>query len=60
MSQKKSRAGVIRQYFGDNGKGAAAFMQEYKALTETDKNELAVQSAKALGLFQDQCAFPLT
>lgn len=57
---QKGRIAIIRDYFGVRpGETSMNFMEEYKALNEADKNELAKDSANALGLRQEAVSFPL-
>lgn len=56
----KSRMHVLSEYFGRQpGQSLMDFAKETRALTEDEKDELAIGAAKNLGLTQDQCDFPL-
>ena len=60
MEKKLGMATVIRKYFGSLGKPLKEFQQEYKALSDSDKRELAVGAAKELGLSQEEVKFDLS
>lgn len=57
MDKKFSMATLIREYFKVQGEDLPSFTRQYKALTETDKLQLASAIARDKGLTQEQCAF---
>lgn len=60
---KKSQVIVLKTFFGFKNKPdgsmqtLADFKREVDALTPVEKDTLATQAAKALGLTQDECNF---
>lgn len=56
---KKGIATVIKRYFGNEGRTLTQFKAELDALSADEKLELATLAAKAMGMTQEQCEFPL-
>lgn len=59
LENPKGEIKCITEFFGYEGRPLSEFRKELKALSITDKRELAQGSAKALGYTQDQLTFPL-
>lgn len=58
---QKGTVSVLADYFGKHpGQSLGQFSQELKALSDTEKLELAQGAAKNLGLTQAQVSFPLS
>lgn len=57
ITKKTSMATLIRNYFKIAGETLVEFTQQYKALTEQDKLQLASAIARDMGLTENECSF---